>query len=88
MLSVQGIYDGRQIQLPPDINVMPNIRVIITFLDDKPEVSHDDDFEYQTELIEKNGLLVAKGETSDHPANFTRHERDCRVCELLQRVGL
>jgi len=88
MLSVQGIYDGKQIMLPPNINVMPNIRVIITFLDDKPEISHDDDFQYQTELTEKNGILVVKGESSEHPANITRHERDHRVCELLSRVGL
>jgi hypothetical protein len=87
MLSVQGFYDGRQIQLPSDIKMIPNIRVIITFPDDEPEIFPEGHFQCETELTEKNGILVVKGESSVHPENLTRCERDCRLRELLNRAG-
>jgi len=34
MLSIQGIYTGKEIKPLEDIHVRPNVRVIITFLED------------------------------------------------------
>ncbi len=39
-------------------------------------------------LIEKNGVLVAKVQLLSDLNDVTRHERDRRVFDLLQRVGL
>ncbi len=36
MLAIRGIYTGNNIQLLEDIHVRPNVRVIVTFLDDEP----------------------------------------------------
>lgn len=41
-----------------------------------------------TILVEKDGLLVAKVTAFRNLANVTRRERDRRVFDLLQRVGL
>jgi len=86
MLSVQGFYDGRQIHLPSDIKIMPNIRLIITFPDDEPEIFPDSHVQCETELTEKKGILVVKSESSVHPENLIRCERDCRLRELLDRA--
>ncbi|RME71260.1 MAG: hypothetical protein D6784_15410 [Chloroflexi bacterium] len=42
----------------------------------------------QTTLVEKDGLLVARVTAVDSLTNITRHERDRRVFDLLQRAGL
>lgn len=39
-------------------------------------------------LVEKDGVLVARVSALSDLANITRHERDRRVFDLLQRVGL
>ena len=36
MLAIRGIYTGKDIQLLEDVSMRPNIRVIVTFLDDEP----------------------------------------------------
>jgi hypothetical protein len=36
MISVRGIYNGREIKALEEINVKPNVKVIITFLEDEP----------------------------------------------------
>jgi AbrB family looped-hinge helix DNA binding protein len=41
-----------------------------------------------TVLVEKEGLLVARVTALSNLANVTRHERDRRIFDLLQRVGL
>lgn len=41
-----------------------------------------------TILVEKDGLLVARVAAFSNLSNVTRHERDRRVFDLLQRVGL
>jgi len=41
-----------------------------------------------TTLIEKDGILVAHVAALGDLANATRNERDRRVFDLLQRVGL
>lgn len=35
MLSIRGIYNGKEIRPLEKINVRPNVRVIITFLENK-----------------------------------------------------
>ena len=35
MLSVRGIYDGKQIKPLEEFNIPPNVEVIITFMDKK-----------------------------------------------------
>ncbi len=37
MQSIRGIYTGKEIKPLEDIHVRPNVRVIITFLDDMSE---------------------------------------------------
>jgi hypothetical protein len=39
-------------------------------------------------LVEKKGLLVARVQPLTDLTNITRFEREYRVSELLQRVGL
>ena len=39
-------------------------------------------------LVEKDGLLVARVTALSDLADVTRHERDRRVFDLLQRAGL
>jgi len=41
-----------------------------------------------TVLVEKEGLLVARVTAFSNLSDVTRRERDRRVFELLQRVGL
>jgi AbrB family looped-hinge helix DNA binding protein len=41
-----------------------------------------------TALVEKDGLLVARVTALSDLTDNTRHERDRRVFDLLQRVGL
>jgi AbrB family looped-hinge helix DNA binding protein len=41
-----------------------------------------------TTLVEKDGMLVARVTALGDLANATRNERDRRVFDLLQRVGL
>jgi len=41
-----------------------------------------------TTIVEKDGLLVARVIALGNLADTTRHERDRRVFDLLQRVGL
>jgi len=41
-----------------------------------------------TILVEKDGLLVARVTAFSNLSDVTRHERDRRVFDLLQRVGL
>jgi AbrB family looped-hinge helix DNA binding protein len=41
-----------------------------------------------TTLVEKDGLLVARVTALGDLTNATRNERDRRVFDLLQRVGL
>ena len=41
-----------------------------------------------TSLVEKDGLLVARVTALGELVDVTRHERDRRVFDLLQRVGL
>ncbi|OQX12023.1 MAG: hypothetical protein BWK80_44235 [Desulfobacteraceae bacterium IS3] len=36
MLSINGIYTGKEIRPLEEISVCPNVRVIITFLEDEP----------------------------------------------------
>lgn len=35
MLAIRGIYTGQSVRLLEDVHVRPNIRVIVTFLDDE-----------------------------------------------------
>lgn len=39
-------------------------------------------------LVDKQGVLVVRAEPFGNLVNITRNERDRRVFELLQRVGL
>lgn len=39
-------------------------------------------------LVEKDGILVARVTALSELADLTRHERDRRVFDLLQRTGL
>ncbi len=41
MRSIRGIYTGKEIKPLEDIHVCPNVRVIITFLEDGTEFAHD-----------------------------------------------
>ena len=36
MFAIRGIYTGNNIQFFEEIHVRPNIRVIVTFLEDEP----------------------------------------------------
>ena len=35
MLAIRGIYTGQDVRLLEDVHVRPNIRVIVTFLEDE-----------------------------------------------------
>ena len=48
MHSIRGIYTGKEIKPLEDIHVRPNVRVIITFLD---EVSEDSEEKQETGKI-------------------------------------
>ena len=57
MQSIRGIYTGKEIKPLEAIHVRPNIRVIITFLEDEPAIS---DIDEATE-----GLLSLSGTWED-----------------------
>lgn len=57
MLAIRGVYTGKDIKLLEDVHVRPNVRVIVTFLDDEPlnpEVDEDTE-----------GLLALSGTWED-----------------------
>lgn len=44
MIAIRGTYTGKEIRLLEDVHVRPNVRVIVTFLDDEdvtPDVDVD-----------------------------------------------
>jgi len=43
MLSVRGIYDGKQIKPLEEFHVQPNVEVIITFMDQKTTTQSKED---------------------------------------------
>ena len=53
MQSIRGIYTGKEIKPLEDIHVRPNVRVIITFLD---EAASDTEREYETESSQKSPI--------------------------------
>ncbi len=53
MLAIHGIYTGKGIKLLEDVHVRPNVRVIVTFLDDEPVAPELDD--------DTEGLLALSG---------------------------
>ena len=53
MLSVRGIYDGKQIKPLEDFSVPPNVEVIITFMDKKATDRSVDD--KTRDLLELSG---------------------------------
>ena len=57
MYAIRGLYNGKEIVPLEQIHVRPNVEVIITFLDDIPELS-------QTEK-ETDGLLALSGTWED-----------------------
>ena len=57
MRSIRGIYTGKEIKPLEDIHVRPNVRVIITFLEDESNIS---DLDEDTE-----GLLALSGTWED-----------------------
>ena len=57
MLAVRGIYTGRDIKFLEDVHVRPNVRVIITFLDDEPATTDVDE--------DTKGLLALSGTWED-----------------------
>jgi hypothetical protein len=57
MLSVRGIYDGKQIKPLEEFDVPPDVEVIITFMDKKTTVQSKDD--------KKTGLLELSGTWED-----------------------
>ncbi len=57
MLAVRGIYTGKDIKFLEDVHVRPNVRVIITFLDDEPVTSDIDE--------DTKGLLALSGTWED-----------------------
>ncbi len=57
MLAIRGIYTGKDIKLLEDVHVRPNVRVIITFLEDEPVMPEVDE---STE-----GLLALSGTWED-----------------------
>ncbi|CAN2042774.1 hypothetical protein GMMP15_910045 [Candidatus Magnetomoraceae bacterium gMMP-15] len=59
MQSIRGIYTGKEIKPLEDIHVRPNVRVIITFLD---EISNDTEREHDTESQGLTNHLKTKDE--------------------------
>ena len=57
MLSIRGIYTGKDIQLLEDVHVRPNVQVIITFLEDEAVTNAVDD--------DTEGLLALSGTWED-----------------------
>ncbi len=50
MLSIQGIYTGNEIKPLEEITVRPDVRVIITFLENEPISDNDRDTQEFLEL--------------------------------------
>jgi len=42
MIAMEGIYTGTEIRLSEPVHVRPNVRVIVTFLEDKPKIAEPD----------------------------------------------
>jgi len=57
MLSVRGIYDGKQIKPIEEFDVPPNVEVIITFMEQETE--------RQTKKEKQNELLILSGTWED-----------------------
>jgi len=57
MLAIRGMYTGKEIRLLEDVHVRPNVRVIITFLDDEPVTPEVD--------ADTEGLLALSGTWED-----------------------
>ncbi|MCP4371877.1 MAG: hypothetical protein GY797_27735, partial [Deltaproteobacteria bacterium] len=57
MLAIRGIYTGKEIKLLEDIQMRPNVQVIITFLDDEPVIPEVDE--------DTEGLLALSGTWED-----------------------
>lgn len=57
MLAVRGMYTGKEIRLSEDVHIRPNMRVIITFLDDEPLTPEVD--------TDTEGLLALSGTWED-----------------------
>lgn len=57
MHSIRGIYTGKEIKPLEDIHVRPNVRVIITFLEDESNISDVDE--------DTEGLLALSGTWED-----------------------
>ncbi len=57
MLAIHGIYTGKDIKLLEDVHIRPNVRVIVTFLDDEPVAPELDD--------DTEGLLALSGTWED-----------------------
>ena len=58
MLSVRGIYDGKQIKPLEKFDVPPNVEVIITFMDQKKTTA-------QSRVEKETGLLGLSGTWED-----------------------
>lgn len=57
MLAIRGMYTGKNVQLLEDVHVRPNVRVIVTFLDDEPVTPTIDE--------DTEGLLALSGTWED-----------------------
>jgi hypothetical protein len=57
MRSIRGIYTGKEIKLLEELHIRPNVRVIITFLEDEPPISDVDE--------DTEGLLALSGTWED-----------------------
>jgi hypothetical protein len=58
MLSVRGIYTGKEIKALEEVHARPNIRVIITFLEDEPVKTHDSKREEELPVFSKDPTEV------------------------------
>jgi hypothetical protein len=57
MLTIRGVYTGKDIKLLEDVHVRPNVRVLVTFLDDEPVTPEIDE--------DTEGLLALSGTWED-----------------------
>ncbi len=57
MRSIRGIYTGKEIKFLEEIHIRPNVRVIITFLEDESPISDVDE--------DTEGLLALSGTWED-----------------------
>ncbi len=71
MLAIRGIYTGDHVRFLEDVHVRPNVRVIVTFLDDEPVISERDE--------KTAGLLALSGTwEDDRPLETIVRESDDR----------